>query len=250
MNNLLIGITTDYALAEPGRDARFFLKSSYVNYFLNGGAQVVLLPFSRFFDPEAWTFLDGIVLSGSGPDIPPHFYGTSQKFFPGTWMVEDRVNFEFSLLGLCESIRMPVLGICGGFQTMNVYRGGSLIQDIPTMTRSPVNHQESEHPVDIRLPWPEGEKVDKSSGPSEESPVREMKVNSFHHQGIDRVGSNLDILAVSKEDQLVEGFHDPRHPFFAGVQWHPERMPEEDPLSQSLRKAFLESCLTFRKSRS
>jgi len=118
------------------------------------------------------------------------------------------------------------------------------------MTKSPVNHQGSEHPVEIRLPWPEGKKTGKPPGSSEEFSVRESKVNSFHHQGIDRVGSNLEILAISREDELVEGFHDPGHPFFAGVQWHPERMPEEDPLSGSLRKAFLDSCQAFRQSRS
>ena len=81
MNNLLVGITTDFALAEPGRDANFFLKSSYVTYIQNGGAKVVLIPFSDFFDPDDWSFLDGIILSGSVPDIPPHFYGAPQKFF-------------------------------------------------------------------------------------------------------------------------------------------------------------------------
>ena len=249
MNNLLIGITTDFALAELGSDANFFLKSSYVTYIQNGGAKVVLIPFSDFFDPDDWIFLDGIILSGSVPDIPPHFYGAPQNFFTGTWMLEKRVIFELALLDLCEKVGIPVFGICSGFQTMNVYRGGSLIQDLPTMYGSPVKHQESEHSMDIRLPWTDGEKGKDSSELLDEPSFLEMKVNSFHHQGVERLGSNLEILAISRGDQLVEGFHDPRHPFFAGVQWHPERMPEEDPLSRSLRRAFLNACTIFRTSR-
>jgi putative glutamine amidotransferase len=242
MKDLLIGITADFAPAEPGRDARYFLKSSYVSYFRKGGARVVLLPFVPPFNLEDWSFLDGVVLSGSGPDIPPRFYGEPQKFFPGNWMHEDRVNFEFTLLELSERTQIPLFGICGGFQTMNVYRGGSLVQDLPTLSKSPFRHQESEHTVEIRLPWKEG----RTGNPDgeDEGPVL-LNVNSFHHQGVDRLGSGLEVLAVASGDRLVEGFRDPSHPFFVGVQWHPERMPPEDPLSRTLRAAFLESCRNF-----
>ena len=244
MTDLLIGITTDFAPAEPGRDARFFLKTSYVTYLREGGARVVLLPFFPHFDPGDWAFLDGIVLSGSGPDIPPHFYGEPLKFLPGNWMHEDRVRFEFSLLELGEARELPVLGICGGFQTMNVYRGGSLIQDLPTQSDSLVRHQESEHEVEIQGPWASGPAT--PSGESSPAAVRTLKVNSFHHQGVERLGRGLEVVAVSPGDRLIEGFRDPDRLFFAGVQWHPERMPSEDPLSRDLRTAFLDSC---RKSR-
>lgn len=242
MDSLLIGITTDYAPAEPGRDPRYFLKTSYVSYFRDGGARVILLPSLSPLLSDDWNFLDGIVLSGSGPDIPPSFYKEEKTWLPGNWMAEERVNFEFSLLGLSERKGIPLFGICGGFQAMNVFRGGTLVQDLPTMRPEGVAHQESNHPVTLGQHWGrlavnEGENLN-----------NEVLVNSFHHQGVNRLGEGLEVEAVS-DDSLVEGFRDPDHPFFAGVQWHPERMPAMDPLSRILREAFLKACRNYRNSR-
>ena len=154
-------------------------------------------------------------------------------------MREERVTFELGLLDLCERTGLPVFGICGGFQTMNVYRGGSLIQDLPTLAKGPVVHQGADHPVRLSLPWPE-------EGGEEKSQVL---VNSFHHQGVDRLGKNLDILALSPDDRLVEGVFDRSHPFFVGVQWHPERMDPTNALSRTLRSAFLNACKEARAAR-
>ncbi|MCL4486405.1 MAG: gamma-glutamyl-gamma-aminobutyrate hydrolase family protein [Nitrospirae bacterium] len=242
MDPLLIGITTDYAPAEPGRDPRYFLKSSYVSYFREEGVRVVLLPFLSSDFTDDWTFLDGIVLSGSGPDIPPHFYGEEKTWLPGLWMPEERVNFELSLLRLSEREGMPLFGICGGFQTMNVLRGGTLVQDLLTERPGGLAHQESKHPVTLGPLW--GRLAER------EGKIRENQVlvNSFHHQGVKRLGERLEIEAVSG-DNLVEGFRDPDHPFFAGVQWHPERMPEGDDFSRILRDTFLDACLKYRTGR-
>ncbi|MDA8111843.1 MAG: gamma-glutamyl-gamma-aminobutyrate hydrolase family protein [Nitrospiraceae bacterium] len=242
MESLLIGITTDYAPAELGRDPRYFLKISYVSYFRDGGARVILLPSIHPLPSDDWNFLDGVVLSGSGPDIPPHFYNEEKTWLPGNWMTEERVNFEFSLLVLSERKGMPLFGICGGFQTMNVFRGGTLVQDLATMRPEGVAHQESEHPVTLGQHWAglavkEGESLNKK-----------VLVNSFHHQGVNQLGRGLEVEAVS-EDSLVEGFRDPDHPFFAGVQWHPERMPAMDPFSRILRDDFLKACRDYRNSR-
>lgn len=242
MNPLLIGITTDYAPAEPGRDPRFFLKTSYVTYFQNGGALVVLLPFSYAPHQEDFGFLDGIVLSGSGPDIPPRFYNEETTFLPGNWMPEERVEFEFFLISLSERKGIPLFGICGGFQTMNVFRGGTLVQDLPSMRPDGNAHQDSDHDVTLGDGWRE------LAGSKGIAGLDRVRVNSFHHQGINRLGKQLKVEAVSG-DGLVEGFRDPDHPFFAGVQWHPERMPSGDSFSQSLRNHFLDACRLYRNGR-
>ncbi len=242
MDPLLIGITTDYAPAELGRDPRFFLKSSYVSYFQDGGASVVLLPFPFSPHQQDWRFLDGIVLSGSGPDIPPMFYDEEKTFLPGHWMPEERVAFEFSLISLSEREGIPLFGICGGFQTMNVYRGGSLVQDLPSMCSGGLVHQDSNHDVALGEGWKELYEPDRAAMSGR------ALVNSFHHQGVKRLGERLKVEAISG-DGLVEGFRDPDHPFFVGVQWHPERMPSGDSFSQGLRNAFLDASRTFRSRR-
>ncbi|MGC8528820.1 MAG: gamma-glutamyl-gamma-aminobutyrate hydrolase family protein [Leptospirillia bacterium] len=231
---LIIGITTDYEPSESNRGARFFLKESYVTYFSTPDSTVLLLPFSGNVTPENFDFLDGVVLSGSGPDIPPSYYGEEQRVFPGKWMDPGRVDLELSILSWAEKADIPLFGICGGFQTINVSRGGSLIQDLPTETPGQVSHQESMHRAVF------------SDFLKELSGMGESMVNSFHHQGVKRMGTGLEVIGISPEDNLVEAFRDPKHPFLLGVQWHPERMAPEDSLSQILRDSFFDACRRYR----
>ena len=131
-----------------------------------------------------------------------------------------------ALLKIFEENQKPVLGICGGFQMMNVYRGGTLVEDLPTSGRSAIEHREGTHPLYL------------TKGPGwlpEETPP----VNSFHHQVLDRLGDHLEIFARSP-DGIAEGIIDPRLPFFLGVQWHPERQADH-PLSRKLLGQFLET---------
>ena len=109
---------------------------------------------------------------------------------------------------------------------MNVYRKGTLIEDLPTSGRSDINHQESSHALQM-------------TGDLDWLPRETPPVNSFHHQGLDRIGERLAIFARSA-DGIAEGIIDPRLPFFLGVQWHPERQTDH-PLSRKILERFLET---------
>ncbi len=228
----IIGITADYECPENNYP-RYFLKAPYVNSIRDAGAIVVILPFpsgNNPHEPDEWDFLDGILLSGSGPDIPPEFYGREKEIGNNPWMVRERVLFEQALLRKSEQDKTPLLGICGGLQALNVYRGGTLIQDIPSMDTPVLDHQtphsvlfDKKSPI---LPWlAEGE----------------YRVNSFHHQAIDQPGEKLEIIGRSP-DGIIEALLDLDHPFLMAVQWHPERHLEGDLLSSLILKHFVDAC--------
>ena len=117
---------------------------------------------------------------------------------------------------------MPALGVCMGSQLMNVYRGGSMHQFLPDFDRkSPLEHRKVDsvlkrHPVQIDLNSQLGSAIGKP----------EISVNTYHKQAANRLGRNLKIIATAP-DGVIEGIEDPNLPFFAGVQWHPERLYTE-----------------------
>ncbi len=235
----IIGITADYEPQHNENHPRHFLKAPYVDSVREAGALVVILPF-QFLEKDPaedlsqWDFLDGILISGSGPDIPPSFYGKEKEIQNNDWMVNERVLFEQALIKKSELDNTPCLGICSGLQALNVYRGGSLLQDIPSAKTSFLDHK-SPHTIHL-----------KAQSPIKWLPDGTYQVNSFHHQGIDRLGSGLEVFAKTS-DGMVEGVIDRRHPFLVAVQWHPERLLSGDHLSKMIINQFVQSCTT-RKS--
>ena len=85
--------------------------------------------------------LDGLLLTGSGPDLPPSLYGERQRY-PFGIVSERRASFELDIVNLARQADVPLLGICGGMQTMNVACGGSLFQDISSQISTPLQHRQ------------------------------------------------------------------------------------------------------------
>jgi putative glutamine amidotransferase len=230
----VIGITADYEPQKNENHPRHFVKAPYVDAIREAGALVVILPFQltqneSFEDPSQWDFLDGILISGSGPDIPPSFYGKKIEIPDNDWMVNERVLFEQALIKKSEKDNTPCLGICSGLQALNVYRGGTLLQDIPSAKTSFLDHK-APHAVQI-MP----------QNPIAWIPAGTYQVNSFHHQGVDRLGEHLEIFAETS-DRMVEGVIDQNHPFLMAVQWHPERTLPGDYLSGLIISRFVQAC--------
>lgn len=214
----LIGIGAD-VIIEEGTTDRFAGYLTYVEALREAGATPLLIPPDARAAVDLIDVLDGVVLAG-GNDCDPAVYG--QECHPSvTPMDERRQSNDLALARLSRAHSIPALGICLGMQMMNVAAGGTLIQDIPSEVASDVQHAthgetRTRHDVRItdgtRLAWILRQ--------------RELTVNSSHHQAVREVGNGLRVAAHAT-DGIIEALEDPQHPFYVGLQWHPEEMTGE-----------------------
>lgn len=160
------------------------------------------------YRPEYKEEYDGLLLCG-GSDIHPGYYG--RDIMGSVDIDPERDRCEFELVKAFLDAGKPVMGICRGFQLLNAYFGGTLVQHLPNteVHRVDINHYGIHQVLSL-----EGSVFEKLYG-------RAFFVNTNHHQGIERMGAEL--LPGAYHDQLVEAFTHARLPVLA-VQWHPEKM--------------------------
>lgn len=186
---------------------------------------------------------DGLLLTG-GIDIEPSRYGrtASYPFVPDAYQVE-RDRFEEQLYRKAMQAGLPLLGICRGFQLVNVLEGGTLVQDLgPDNAVHKKESSDKEHEI----------AVVRGSFLFEATGMAVGKVNSAHHQAIKEEGlSNIFRPAAYSfdEEKIIEAFEyreKEGKPFLLCVQWHPERMADRDrnPFSIVLKRAFLAAIKT------
>ncbi len=166
---------------------------------------------------------DGLLLSG-GEDVDPRFYG-QEPHEKLKRVNRRRDQQELALIASARRKKVPIFGICRGFQILNVAYGGALVQDLPSLRPSSVTH-EVRSPSDYRA-----HEVETAPG-SFLSPegARRLAVNSRHHQGIERLGAGLAASARSS-DGLIEAIEaapaaEGGAPVFA-VEWHPENLKDD-----------------------
>lgn len=221
---------------------RFYLARYYSEAVEAAGGLPVHIPLIPDGDFVKGVFdgLDGLLLPGSDSDIDPQRYG--QQPHPQLGSVHPEKD-ETDLLALAEAEAraMPVFAICFGLQSLNVSRGGSLIQDIPSQLPEAIKHTQGaprdRHSHRVRLL--EGSILGQLGG-SESAPV-----NSHHHQAIEKLGREL-LATAWAPDGIVEAVEDPRSDrFVLGVQWHPEIAWEKDSLSRSLFGRFVSEASKF-----
>lgn len=174
-----------------------------------------------------------VLLPGSRADIEPSLYGAKRS---GKTAASDDLRYAADRLLLEDAYaaKKPVLGICYGLQSLNVYCRGSLIQDIddflPSQKRG-IQHEAGRrvanaHPIQVEP----GSLLRRVLGYGSDAPLT-IPVNSSHHQSVETPGHGLRIGAICPADGIVEAVEgdDPQH-FVLAVQWHPERsVEEEDP---------------------
>lgn len=220
----VVGITADFHTQwnVQGVDQAidFFhyrLKGSYVDAVRRAGCAPVVLPYVED-DGEIGAIarrLDGLVVSGGGIDIDPCFMGNARRR-PASLHGARRHAFEMQLTARCIDDGIPVLGICGGEQLLNVLYGGTLVGDLPSdLPEAGVHRGEYAqivHDVEVLR----GSLLHQVTG------KRRFGVNSTHHQAVRGLGAGL-IVSATAPDGVVEAIEAPGR-FVLGVQWHPEAL--------------------------
>lgn len=161
--------------------------------------------------------VDGIVLTG-GEDVDPVHYGAKPHPRLGATSAE-RDRWELALVRSAARAGTPLLAICRGIQVLNVALGGTLIQDLPSSQAGEINHD----PDAPRSDRSHDVEVDAESRVARALGVTQLRVNSAHHQAIERVADSLRVVATAPDGtvEAVESAADSGW-WCVGVQWHPE----------------------------
>jgi putative glutamine amidotransferase len=229
----LIGITT-----RLDSENNFHLRRYYAEAVESAGGVPVFIPLipNRDYLRVIAERLDGLVLSGSNSDIDPAFYGEEPHARLGP-VIPERDETDMILLELAEERRTAILAICFGMQSLNVSRGGSLIQDLESQVSDSINHERGQ----VNNRPSHGIKIEPDSLLARLAGAEVARVNSSHHQAIKQVGGNLQVIARAR-DGVIEAVVDPRaERFVLGVQWHPEIGWDRDNFSQMIFKRFIEA---------
>lgn len=216
----LVGITTDF------KDKHNSIEECYSKAIVKYGGLPILIPTveqQRSYLADIVQKVDGLLLPGSR-DMDPRYYHQEphSKLNP---MSQERTEAEFIVLKTAFENKKPVLGICGGMQSINVFYGGSLHQDIRTLIDNSLEHEEGAvHPI----------KLKNNSKLHNVLREKEFNVKSYHHQAVDKLGNGLAINAESP-DGIIEGIEH-RDISVLGIQWHPEL--EETEQSKQIFESF------------
>jgi putative glutamine amidotransferase len=222
---------------EPLHIALSSATPNYVKWIHHADSTVVTVDFTSMPIDSALNLLescDGLLLTG-GEDIVPAYYGKSTE--SGRCETNPaRDSLEFALIKKAMKRRMPILGICRGQQILNVAMGGTLVVDIPSDRPSAAAHRCEDYTKcfhHVRL--------DKSSNIYAICQTDTGWVTTNHHQAVEKVAPGLKAVAWAPDGiiEAIEYSSPGTKPFLQAVQWHPERMPADNPLSMPLMKAFL-----------
>jgi putative glutamine amidotransferase len=192
--------------------------------------------------PSLIANVDGVVLTGSPSDVSPQCYGGTAS--SGDSLLDPQRDATIlPLLTKLVEAGIPVLGICRGFQEMNVAWGGTLNSAVHER-HGAIDHREGDHSRPIQEWYQDSHWIEIAPGGvlSELYPFRRAVVNSLHHQGLEKLGKGLKVEATAP-DGLIEAFSVERASSFAlAVQWHPEMRVRDDGLSREIFTVFGHAC--------
>ena len=233
----LIGILPSRKIDPDGGD-QIYIPEAYVQAVARAGGAPLVIPLGL---PEELLYqivprLDGVLFSGGG-DMHPSRYGSTMH--PTVSSVDiDRDRVELYAFQEILRRQTPFLGICRGFQVVNVALGGTLYEDILAQHPDGLDHRSKKgQPRD----YPAHQvKVESGSQLGQICGQATIPVNSLHHQGVRQLAPDLSASAWAP-DGIVEAFELKGYPFGLAVQWHPECLPEDEAM-RGLFRSFVEAC--------
>lgn len=181
---------------------------------------------------------DGFLFTG-GHDVSPDLY--HEEPLPGlVSCCRKRDEMEIYILKKAIDADKPILGICRGIQLINVALGGTLYQDLPSQHPSETTHHQHA-PYDI----PAHEVILEAGLPLHDClDVRQLSVNSCHHQAVKKIADSLKAMAVSP-DGLTEALYRPGSRYLWAVQWHPEFSYRTDESSRKIFSSFVSAAMQY-----
>lgn len=222
-------------LAEIDGEYTSKLQNSYIHAIEKSGGVPLLLPYvkedetiNRFID-----LCDGFCFTG-GADIDPTRYG-EEKRATCEEIQYHRDELEFKVLQRVLDTQKPILAICRGAQLVNVAFGGTLYQDLPSEAPTHVLHRRKEdkyslfHEIKVLAP------LQSLVG------TEQMRVNSFHHQAVKKLGEGLAVMALA-DDSIIEAFCLLEKRYLCAYQWHPERLFDMDAYNRVIFEDFVKAC--------
>jgi putative glutamine amidotransferase len=231
----IIGITGAYIKRNEHMEGVYVHHDYHKSVAANGGIPVILPFINPEMTLETLPLCDGIILSG-GEDVDPQFYGQDPHIHLGPTL-PDRDLVEIEIVKYAIKNNIPILAVCRGVQILNVALGGTLIQDIPSQMKEPIQHSQTverrrdTHWVNISTDSKLYQILD----------ADRVRVNSLHHQALDKVSEDLRVVAMSSDGivEAVEYIHSST--FTVGVQWHPESMASSNSRMNNLFIEFIKS---------
>lgn len=237
MDNIYIGIT----------DSKKF--DDYSRWILSANPEIHIIRLSYHHDNVSEVVkCNGIILTG-GEDVHPEYYGKANyvSLLDINQMNRQRDEFELQIIEKALLFKKPLLGICRGLQLTNVFFGGTLIPDIPTILgnsqHGKVEGRDQLHEVNLISDSYIHHITSQDSGIA----------NSAHHQAADEIGKGLKVTAYSnttdniKIVEALEWEQPENKSWLLLVQWHPERIAEDELFSKKIRSAFLKEANNLHK---
>lgn len=252
------------AIPEPSIDTEYNQRSlpPYISALQSAGATAIIVPLherpERIAKLLSTTY--GVLLPGSRFDVDPQRYGEQPIAACGP-ADSARTAVDELLLQDAFNLHKPILGICHGTQTINVWRNGALIQDLPTALGTTVNHSPDRavvdaHSVAVTAGTRLAAILESTAGAAHAKlePLgagpEQLAVNSSHHQAIRTPGDNLRVAAVSTADNVIEAVElDSPDQWVVAVQWHPERTYTISAFSRAIFAAFVQASTTWQPRR-